>query len=364
MAQHADILALVRQDLHTFTGYRSARADRVSGEIWLNANECPWDNPAAPDHHQRRYPDPQPARLRQALATLYGCRPEQLLMGRGSDEGIDLLIRALCYPGRDAVVFTPPVFGMYSVCARLQDARQITVPLIDQQHRFCHDTAGLIAATQAHHAKLVFVCSPSNPTGQILREKALQTLLEQLAGQAVVVVDEAYGEFSRAPSACRLLDRYANLVVLRTLSKAYGLAGTRIGSLLAHPDLIALLRCCQAPYPIPQPCAALAQAALTPAALAQTRQMMTDIISERARVTEALANMPAVRQVYPSEGNFLLVRLHDAQAAFAALLTRGIVVRDQRQAPQLHDALRITIGTPAQNAQVIATLQNLSETAA
>ncbi len=355
-APSAGVLELVRPDLRGFGGYKSARTEALRGDVWLNANESAWANPADADAVCRRYPEPQPAALRAALAELYGCTPEQLLIGRGSDEAIDLLVRVLCVPGRDAVVISTPVFGMYAVSARLQDAPLIDVPLRDTAQGFLPDLAALADAALAGAAKLVFLCSPTNPTGHACTLDEIAGLAGRLAGRALLVVDEAYVEFSDVPSATALLARCPNLVVLRTLSKAHALAAARIGVAIAAPELIAVLRACQAPYPIPAPCAELALAGLAPAALAQTRQRVERIREERSRMHEALEGLPGVRRVYPSQGNYLLVRFDDADRAFATLLSTGVVVRDQRAAPQLGDALRISIGNPEQNERVLSAL--------
>jgi histidinol-phosphate aminotransferase len=354
------ILDLVREDLRAFAGYSSARSAKLTGDVWLNANESAWANPADPQATTRRYPEPQPEALRSALAALYGCAPEQLLIGRGSDEGIDLLIRALCVPAEDSVVTTPPVFGMYAVCARLQNAPLIEVPLVDGEDGLRADIPAIVEAALTSRAKLVFLCSPSNPAGSAIALAEIETALQALAGKALVVVDEAYGEFSEVPSAVSLLARYPNLAVLRTLSKAHALAAARIGSLIADAALIALLRRCQAPYPVPTPCSALAEQGLSAAALDITARRIAEVRSERDCLQSALATLPGVRRVYPSQGNFLLVRFDDAEAAFQALLDAGVVVRDQRAAPQLGDALRISIGTPEQNQRVLGALQKLN----
>lgn len=351
-----DLLELVRPDLRGFGGYKSARSEDLHGDVWLNANESAWSNPADANARSRRYPDPQPAALKTALSGLYGCAPEELLIGRGSDEAIDLLVRALCVAGQDAVVATPPVFGMYAVSARLQDARLIAVPLIDGAEGFAPDFDGIAAAVLEQGAKIVFLCSPANPTGASIALARIEALLQTLQGRALVVVDEAYGEFSQVPSALTLRARHPELAVLRTLSKAHALAAARVGVVIADPRLIAVLRACQAPYPVPTPCAELAVAGLSPSALASTRARIALVIEERARLACALSALPGVRRVYPSDANFLLVRFADAEGAFRALLAAGVVVRDQRAAPQLQDALRITIGTPEQNARVLAAL--------
>ncbi|MHC9011842.1 histidinol-phosphate transaminase [Stenotrophomonas rhizophila] len=350
------LLSLVRADLQAFAGYSSARSSALVGDVWLNANESAWANPADAAGGARRYPDPQPAALRDRLAELYGCSSEQLLIGRGSDEAIDLLVRALCEPGRDAVVTTPPVFGMYAVCARLQNAPLIEVPLVDQGDALVADIDAVIAAALGGNAKLVFLCSPSNPAGSVIPLAEIERVAIALQGRALVVVDEAYGEYAEQPSATTLLSRYENIAVLRTLSKAHALAAARIGSLIADAALIQVLRRCQAPYPVPAPCAELALAGLGAESLAITTQRIAQIKAERTRLQSGLVALPGVVRVYPSQGNYLLARFADAQGAFDALLAAGVVVRDQRAAPQLGDALRITIGSPDQNDRVLAAL--------
>ena len=352
----ASLLSLVRADLRAFAGYSSARSSALVGDVWLNANESAWANPADVAGGARRYPDPQPAALRDRLAELYGCSAEQLLIGRGSDEAIDLLVRALCEPGRDAVVTTPPVFGMYAVCARLQNALLIEVPLVDQGDALVADIDAVIAAALSGNATLVFLCSPSNPAGSVIPLGEIERVANALQGRALVVVDEAYGEYAEQPSATTLLSRYENIAVLRTLSKAHALAAARIGSLIADAALIQVLRRCQAPYPVPAPCAELALAGLGAESLAITTQRIAQIKVERTRLQSGLAALPGVVRVYPSQGNYLLARFADAQGAFDALLAAGVVVRDQRAAPQLGDALRITIGSPEQNERVLAAL--------
>lgn len=353
------VLSLVRADLAGFGGYSSARTAKLTGDVWLNANEAPWINLGDAEGNCRRYPEPQPPALVAALADLYGAQASQVLVGRGSDEAIDLLVRTLCEPGRDGVLYTPPVFGMYAVAARLQGARAIEVPLLDIQAGLVPDIEAVISAARVGNAKLVFLCSPSNPGGRSVPLADVQRVAAALAGQALVVVDEAYGEYADEPSAVSLMDRFANIAVLRTLSKAHGLAAVRIGTLIADAGLIAVLRRVQAPYPIPAPCSALALAGLSAEARALTQQRVKQVRSERGRLQAALEHLPVVRRVYRSDANFVLARFVDAQAAFDALLAAGIVVRDQRTAPQLGDALRITLGTPEQNDRVIATLSAL-----
>lgn len=350
------VLELLRPDLRDFAGYASARRATATGSIWLNANESPLPSPADPGLRLNRYPEPQPAALQSRLAALYGVAPAQLLLGRGSDEGIDLLVRAFCRAGQDAVAIAPPCFGMYAVCARVQGAPLVEVPLQDSAGGWRLDVDALVAAVEQRGVRLVFLCSPANPTGQALSLDAIANLAQALRGRALLVVDEAYGEYSTIPSATALLDRFDHLVVLRTLSKAYALAAARVGVVIGDAGLIGVLRNLQAPYPVPAPSATLALAALAPSAVQEAATRCAQAVREREALLAALRVLPGVRRAYASEGNYLLARFDDADAALARLLGAGIVVRDMRAMPQLGDALRISVGTPAENAAVVAAL--------
>ena len=354
---------LLREDLRDFAGYASARSHAVQGEVWLNANESALPSAADPDGTLRRYPDPQPQALRSALARLYRVPAEALLVTRGSDEGIDLLLRAFCPPGRGAIVTAPPVFGMYAVCARLHGARVVEVPALDTGEAWRSDLDAMAGAAEASGAGLLFVCNPGNPTGEAVPAAAIQALAARLAGRALVVVDGAYAEFADEALDPALLGAHDNLVLLRTLSKAHALAAARIGSVIASPEIVRLLQRCQAPYPLAQPAVAAALAAVAPSSLAQVADGVVQVRAERARLRSSLACLPGVRAVYPSQGNFLLARFDDAQAAYEALLAAGVVVRDMRATPALGDALRISIGTPAQDNRVLAALSAMRRAA-
>lgn len=350
------VLDLARAEIRALQPYSSARMEASGGKVFLNANESAW----APhgDHGLgcNRYPEPQPAALVEGLAALYDVRREQLLVGRGSDEAIDLLVRAFCRAGRDAILIQPPTFGMYAVSAHVQDAGVIEVPLADD---FSLDVdAVLEAITPA--VKLVFVCTPNNPSGQCVSREQIERLLQGIDGRALLVVDEAYVEFAYVGSVADLIDRYEHLAVLRTLSKAWALAGARIGSLLANPDVISLLRRIMSPYPLPLPCVAAAMAAFSEEGQTQARQHIATVRIEHERMRGALAALPGVRTVLPSQANFLAVRFDDAGAAYRQLLAAGVVVRDIRRYPNLADALRITIGMPEENDRVLAVLQGMT----
>jgi histidinol-phosphate aminotransferase len=346
------VLQLVRPDILALTAYSSARKESKGGRVWLDANENP-ETPSAAKPLLNRYPEPQPANLVAQLATLYGVIPAQVLVTRGSDEGIDLLLRTFCRAGQDAILITPPTYGMYVVAAGIQGARTITVPLIREKN-FALDADAVLRAVTPD-VKLVFLCSPNNPTGGLLERTAVMSLVKSLAGRAVVVVDEAYVDFSGQPSLAAEIPANRNLVVLRTLSKAYGLAGARVGTTIADPAVIAVLQKVIAPYPIPAPVLVAALAALTPAGLAAAQQSVATLVAERTRLAAALPKLPAVKRVWPSNANYLLVEVADSAKTMAAGRAAGVVWRDRSKDVPNH--IRITVGTAEENN---ATLEVLS----
>jgi histidinol-phosphate aminotransferase len=322
----------------------------------LHANELPWRTPGDDSlAGLNRYPEPQPRALIERLATLYGAPPESILAGRGSDEAIDLLIRAFCRAGRDAVLVCPPTFGMYAVAARIQGADVITVPLRVDEGFALDERAVLERCTP--DVKIVFLCSPNNPTGNLLETPAILRIAGKLAGRAVVVVDEAYIEFANADSLARHLPKFPHLAILRTLSKAHGLAGARCGTLIADPEVIALLRKVIPPYAIAQLTMEAVLRLLEPAQLAESRARTDLVRAERARLTAALSAMPRVVKVWPSAANFVLTEFGDAGAAFALAREANLLVRDVRGYPGLGRALRITVGTVEQNTRLLEALQ-------
>jgi histidinol-phosphate aminotransferase len=296
------------------------------------------------------------------LAELYGVDPAQLLMGRGSDEMIDLLVRAFCRAGRDAILIQPPTFGMYAVCAAVQGAPVYSVALA-RERGFLPDFGGTLAAVDVA-VKLVFVCAPNNPTGDLPPREDVLALVRALRGRALVVVDEAYIEFAGTASLAADVAAHENLVVLRTLSKAHALAAARIGCLIAAREVVELLRRIMPPYPLPSPCVAAAEDALTPLALQRTRERIARVVDERARLRESLSRIRGVGGVLASRANFLTVRFDDAGARYRQLLARGVVVRDVRRYPGLEDALRITVGSAAENAVLLDALEQPVEAAA
>lgn len=345
------VLALVRPEILALTPYSSARKEASGGKVWLDANENPL-TPHAAAPRLNRYPEPQPAEVVTRLASLYGVTPDRVLVTRGSDEGIDLLLRAFCRAGLDSILTTPPTYGMYAVAAGIQGARVITVPLVREKD-FALDADAVLRAVTPD-TKLVFLCSPNNPTGQLLDRDAVLRIVTTLATRAVVVVDEAYAEFSTEPSLVQELGAHANLVVLRTLSKAFGLAGARVGVTLASPQLIGVLQKIIAPYPIPAPVVRAALEALTPTAIAAARQSALDLVGERRRLTAALAKLPHVRKIWPSDANFLLTEVTDSARVMSIARSVGLVIRDRSK--DVPNTVRITIGTRAENDFVLETL--------
>jgi len=354
------LLERARPEILAMQPYSSARMEAGQATIMLNANESPWGPSDNDESGLNRYPDPQPKALRTRLGELYGVAAEQVLVGRGSDEAIDLLVRAFCREGRDTIAISPPTFGMYAVAARTQGAAVIEAPLAAD---FSVDAEALLAKI-TDSTKLVFVCTPNNPTGALVPLATVERLALALRDRALVVVDEAYLEFAGdAASATTLLDSNDNIAVLRTLSKAYALAGARVGTLIAHADIVALLRRIQAPYPLPALCVEAALSALSPRGLARTRTRVELLLGERERLARTLPSANGVLAVHPSAANFLCVRFADAQQAYRVLLEAGIVVRDVSRYPGLADCLRITIGTPQENAILLRSL-GLREAAA
>jgi histidinol-phosphate aminotransferase len=318
----------------------------------LHANELPWRNSEdGSEAGLNRYPEPQPRALVAQLAELYGQPPANVLLTRGSDEAIDLLTRAFCRAGVDQVLVCPPTFGMYSVAARIQGAGVVRVPL-NQARGFEYDLAAVLAECTPT-VKLVYVCSPNNPTGNLIPEATILRLATELAGRALLVVAEVQ-------SCARQLPNHPWLVVLRTLSKAFGLAGARCGVVLAHADVIALLRRIVEPYNLAQLSVEAVLRALRPAARTSTRERVAVIQKERARLAAALMQSTAVIRVWPSAANFLLVEFTAPQQAFDQAWAAGLLVRDVRRQPGLDRALRLTVGTPEQNQRLIAALESHS----
>jgi len=318
----------------------------------LHANELPWRTPGDDSRAGlNRYPESQPRALIERLAVLYDVLPERVLAARGSDEAIDLLIRTFCRPESDAILVCPPTFGMYTVAAQIQGAAVLSVPLNARDGFSLNEEAVLRSA--ASRVKIVFLCSPNNPTGNLLDHKAILRIARTLAGRALVVVDEAYLEFAGAESLAQHIPRQSNLCVLRTLSKAHGLAGARLGTLIADAQIVNLVRKVIPPYAITQLTIEAALRLLDPTAAPAREERIAMIRSERQRVSRALSTLPVVTRVWPSAANFVLAQFLDATAALWRARNARLLVRDVRAYEELPEALRITIGASAQNTRLL-----------
>jgi histidinol-phosphate aminotransferase len=347
----SSILALARPEIVALKAYSHASWDPALDR--MHANELPWR--AETDLSKaglNRYPEPHPHVLAQRLAALYDVSSDQLLPGRGSDESIDLLTRGFCRAGIDNVVICPPTFGMYAVAAKIQGAQVREAPL-RRDAGYALDVPGVLAACDTN-TRLVFLCTPNNPTGNSLEARDIETLLNALSGRALVVVDEAYVEFAGSPSLARWLPRFPNLVVLRTLSKAFGLAGARVGSLIASPEIVALLSKVIPPYSIPQLTIEAVLATLAPAQVVVQRERVAQVCRERERLRDALAAKRCFTKIWPSVANFLLVDCTAPDAVLSAARDAKLLIRDMRAATP--GALRISVGTPEQNDRLIRSL--------
>ena len=340
------VLDLARNELRKRTAYSTASGQRDF--IRLHANESPWSG----GDGLNRYPPARSLSLARALAATYSVATENVLPTRGSDDGIDLLIRAFCRAGKDSITINTPTFGMYASFAEIQGASIVTTPLVGDDFQI--DVSKL--TKQQPRSKLVFVCTPNNPTGNSTPLSEIEGLCSKLDGSSIVVVDEAYLEFCDGPSASILLDKHENLVVLRTLSKAYGMAGLRCGAVLATPTIIELLASISAPYALPSPCLELALEKLAPDGLQTMAERVQVIRQERQALAEKLIQHSDVVQIWPSETNFLLIRFKNASTVRDLLSANNILVRDFSRLPGLDNCLRITVGSPEENISVTKAL--------
>ncbi len=350
------IARLARKEIRALKPYEAAV--QVDDTIRLNANEAPWNSSG--DRFRRplnRYPEIRPARLRAALAGQYGCAEGQLLVTRGTSEAIDLLMRVFCRAGRDSIVTTSPTFSMYRHYARVQGAaiREVATA---RDRDFIVDAQQLLDACD-DTTRLIFLCSPNNPTGTPLDRDALLTILEARRNSSAVVVDEAYIEFGNEPSAIELLDRYDNILVLRTLSKALAFAGARCGSVIGAEDVIDMLDAVQAPYALATPVVECVENALEQQSLSEARQWVQKVISERNRLTEALSRLPFVRRIWPSSANFFLVQVDDTDTLMRQSRDDKVLLR--YFGGDLADCVRITVGTPDENERLLQSLAHVAE---
>lgn len=351
------VLDLARPHLRGLKAYSSARSLASEAEVFLDANESPRALHAASEG-LNRYPAPQPPALVREASRFYAAPAERVLVTRGADEGIDLLVRAFVAPGREEILIAPPTYGVYSVAARLNDCGVREVPL-DAARGFALDVDAMLAAARANPVKLVFVCQPNNPTANGFPLAQIEALAEGLAGRALLVVDEAYLEFSDLPSAVPLIAEYPHVVVLKTLSKAWGLAGARCGFLLADAEVVGLMQTVRAPYPISAAAARGAEAVFNAEGEAAMRRSVAAIVAERARLEKRLRALKIVETVFPSAANFVLARLKGKDGVFAAVKAEGILIRDRGTEPGLQGCVRITVGLPEENDALLKILEGI-----
>lgn len=346
----SDLSDLLRPHILGLKPYSSAR-DEYSGTegVFLDANENPYAEQAG---GYNRYPDPYQTQVKQLLAPIKGVRPSQIFLGNGSDEAIDLLIRAFCEPGRDNVIVLPPTYGMYEVSARVNDVQVREVPLTPVHFQL--DVSEVLAATD-EHTKILFVCSPNNPTGNAIDAADILYLLQHFPG--LVVVDEAYIDFSSQPSFLEKIDAFPRLLVMQTFSKAWGLAGLRLGMAFASEELIGILNKIKPPYNISQPAQERLQEVLQKPE--RMHAMVRQTLWERDSLRDRLQQLPAVKWIYPSDANFLLVCVPDADAVYKALTERHIIVRNRSGVLHCQGCLRITVGTAEENDALMEALSEV-----
>ena len=347
-----DLNTLLRDSVRALKPYSTAR-DEFKGraEVFLDANENPYGSPVGDGLN--RYPDPLHRDLKAKIAEIKGVRPEQIFLGNGSDEGIDLVYRAFCEPGLDEVITMPPTYGMYQVSAEINNVAAKQVWL---KPDFSIDVPAVLEAVSAA-TKAIFVCSPNNPSGNSMPQNQVVQLLENFDG--IVVVDEAYIDFAEQESMLPLLDRYPNLLVTQTFSKAWGLAALRLGVSYASEAIINVLNKIKPPYNVNEMTKRMVFDALEQSD--EMQKLVSQTISERKRMDYELRRLSFVETVFPSDANFLLVRVHNARAVYNYLLERGIVIRDRSTQPLCEQSLRFTVGTPKENGLVLAALRTFEK---
>ncbi len=342
-----DLHKLTRPNIKQLTPYSSAR-DEFSGDakVFLDANENSLGSPLPKWYN--RYPDPHQQQVKAALSQIKGIDAKHIFLGNGSDECIDILFRCFCEPGKDNVVICPPTYGMYEVSANINDVEVRKAPLLPD---FQLNLAHLEQLTDAN-TKIIWLCSPNNPTGNALNRTDIETVLNNFSG--IVVIDEAYINFSRQKSFVQEMTEYPNLVVLQTLSKAWGLAALRLGMAFASEEIIEVMNKVKPPYNINQATQDLVLKALEE--VGQVNDMIKELVAMREALKEVFEQMPTVETVYPSDANFLLVKIAEARKVYAFLLTKGIVLRDRSNVQLCEDCLRITIGTENENTILVDAL--------
>jgi histidinol-phosphate aminotransferase len=342
------VLNLLRPHIKNLVPYSSARDEYKGSEgVFLDANENPFGSVTSDPYN--RYPDPYQHQVKEKLAQIKGVHPGQIFLGNGSDEAIELLYRAFCRPGIDNVILLPPTYGMYEVSANINDVEVIKVPLTTD---YQIDTEAVLQAVN-ENTKLLFICAPNNPTANLPAREAILRLLHEFKG--VVIVDEAYIDFCPEATFISQLSEFPHLVVMQTFSKAWGLAALRLGMAFASPELIGVLNKIKPPYNISAPTQQLAWEALQQEDA--KNEMVRQILNQRTVLMESLAALETVEQVYPSDANFVLVRVKDAAGLFHYLIEQKIIVRDRSRVTRCEGCLRITVGTASENESLLAAIR-------
>ncbi len=342
---------ILRKNIRDLVPYSSAR-DEFKGEasVYLDANENSFGSPL--DANYNRYPDPLQFKVKQKLSEIKGVPPRNIFLGNGSDEAIDILFRAFCRPGVDNVITVPPTYGMYEVSANIND---VEVRKIKLTADYQLDMDGIAEAID-DQTKIIFICSPNNPTGNSINRVDIETILANFSG--LVVIDEAYINYSRQKTFIQELTEYANLVVLHTLSKAWGLAGLRLGMAFASEEIIEVFNKVKPPYNINEASQELALEALKN--VEQVNDWIQKTVNEREKLANELSKLEIIEKIYPSDANFVLVKTTNAKAIYTHLVEKGIIVRDRSKVELCEGSLRITIGTPEENDILIDTLKNFT----
>ncbi|RYY19685.1 MAG: histidinol-phosphate transaminase [Chitinophagaceae bacterium] len=345
-----DIKNLQRENIKNLTPYSTARHEfKGTASIYLDANENSNGSPL--DSPYNRYPDPQQNELKAAISLFKGVPSDHIFIGNGSDEAIDLLIRAFCEPGVDNVIIMPPTYGMYEVSAAINN---VAVKKVTLNPDFQLDMEGIAEAIDKN-TKLIFLCSPNNPTGNALNRKDIETILTNFNG--LVIVDEAYINFSKQHSFIRELTEYVNLVVLQTFSKAWGLAALRVGMAFSSAPVIEILNKVKPPYNINLPAQQLVIEAIKN--IGTVNAWIKDTVQERIKLGNELSQLSFVEYVYPSDANFLLVKVQDANAVYASLCERGIITRNRNNVTLCEGCVRITVGTSEENRILLENLKKM-----
>ncbi|WP_017220009.1 histidinol-phosphate transaminase [Moritella dasanensis] len=346
---------LARKNVQELTPYQSARRIGGTGDVWLNANEAPDCGHYSLDCSRlNRYPEFQPESVIKGYAAYAGVKPEQVITTRGADEAIELLIRTFCEPGVDSILINPPTYGMYEVSA---ETCGVNIIKQDLDANFDPDYDAITA--QLESVNIVFLCAPNNPTGNVLNTDRLTDLLNAAKGKAIIVCDEAYIEFCPAASQVSLLQDFDNLVILRTLSKAFALASIRCGFALASETVIGLLSKVIPPYPVPEPVAQIASQALTESGIQVMTARVEQLNGMRSAFIDELNQLQGVEKVFPATGNFVLVQFIDSQKVFSLLGKQGIVLRDFSSKARLENCIRITLGSVTEMHSTLVALKSV-----